>query len=368
LKFAAFTFTTANLGDDIQSLATSLFAGRLDALVPRDALGAVALEDRHACIFNCWFLNGRDYRRPSSSLLPLLHGVSITRPDVLQSPWKDFLVDNGPVGARDLRTLELLEANGVKAYWSGCLTTFMGEHFRRPHERSGELFVDIDEETERKFVPPEIGARARRLSNFVPLSVAADPFQRLNAAIEMVTEIAKARLVVTRRLHAALPCVGLGTPVLVLPDPQISMARWRFSGFESFLPIRYKDEPATGLDFDWDDPAPPSAPVELVRARDKLVNSLAGLGLYPAELLPIDAPASVSLSAAGHGLGDQAGRAFLKLGDLKQEIAVERWTKEEIRVQAPAPSLIPHLSASMEFVSSDLRDRIEFELSALSAV
>jgi hypothetical protein len=368
LKFAAFTFTTANLGDDIQSLAALLFAGRLDALVPRDALGAVALEDRHACIFNCWFLNGRDYRRPSSSLLPFLHGASITRPDVLNSPWKGFLIDNGPVGARDLRTLELLEANGVEAYWSGCLTAFMGERFKRPGERSGVLFVDIDKETERKFVPAEFGARARRLSNFLPPAIAANPFQRLNAAIEMVTELAKARLVVTRRLHAALPCVGLGTPVLVLPDPQISMARWRFSGCESFLPIRYKDEPATDLDFDWADPAPPSPPAELVQARDRLVSSLVRLGLRPAAPLPIDAPASASLRAAGHGLGDHAGKAFLKLGELKREIAVEHWTKEEIRVKTPAASLIPQLSASIEFVSPDLRDRAEFALSDLNVI
>lgn len=368
MKFAAFTFTTSNLGDDIQSLAAMLFAGRLDAFVPRDALGAVALEDRHACIFNCWFLNGRDYRRPSASILPLLHGVSITRPDVLQSPWKDFLVDNGPVGARDLRTLELLEANGVNAYWSGCLTAFMGEHFMRPSERTGELFVDVDEETERKFVPSEIGARAKRLSNFLPPSVAADPFQRLNAAIEMVTELAKARLVVTRRLHAALPCVGLGTPVLVLPDPQISMARWRFSGCESYLPIRYKDEPATGLDFDWTAPAPATPPRELAEARDKLADALSQLGLFPAAPLAIDEPASSSLRAAGHGLGDRAGRAFLKLGDLKRELSIEHWTKEEILVKMNAPSLVLRLSASIEFVSSNFRDRAEFALSELSAI
>jgi len=368
LKFAAFTFTTPNLGDDIQSLAALLFAGRLDALVPRDALGAVALAERHACVFNCWFLNGRDYRRPSASILPLLHGVAITRPDVLQSPWKDFLIDNGPVGARDFRTLELLEANGVKAYWSGCLTTFMGEHFKRPSERRGELFVDIDEETERKFVPSEIGARAKRLSNFLPPSVAADPFQRLIAAFEMVTELAKARLVVTRRLHAALPCVGMGTPVLVLPDPQISMARWRFSGCESFLPIRYKDEVATGIDFDWCDPAPAKPPKELAQARDKLVNDLSELGLFPSAPLTIDAPASASFRAAGHGLGDCAGRAFLKLGGLKSEISVECWTKEEILVKMTAPSLVSRLNASIEFVSPNLCDRAEFALSELSAI
>ena len=68
--------------------------------------------------------NGRMFP-PPDHVAPLYIGVSIGRraeKHMLTSRGIEHLKRHGPVGARDQHTLELLQANGVNAYYSGCPT------------------------------------------------------------------------------------------------------------------------------------------------------------------------------------------------------------------------------------------------------
>lgn len=67
--------------------------------------------------------------------------------------------------------------------------------------------------------------RSRHLSHFLGVSEATFE-ERVQMAEQLLAQYANARLVITSRLHAALPCLAFGTPVLFVVenvnDPRFS--------------------------------------------------------------------------------------------------------------------------------------------------
>jgi hypothetical protein len=252
MKTGLFAFTTHNIGDDMQMLAVLAHLPRVDTFLDRDRLADVDSPDDVACVFNSWFLIGNDWRRPSPRVRPLWHGFCAGRPEIVEGEWLEYLREQAPVGCRDLHTAELLSNAGVSTIWTGCLTLFLGAALAcpRPAERDGVLFVDLPAAAE-SWIPPEIAERATHVSTFPPPAMLNDPFARFAAAARLLRRMASAELVVTRRLHVALPAVSLGTPVVAIPDPQISCARQRFAGFDRIVPTVYLDEAHRLRDIDW---------------------------------------------------------------------------------------------------------------------
>lgn len=241
---AALTYSSTNIGDDMQSLASELHLDRVDRFIDRDQLASLQLDEPHACILGSWFTRGDLTKTPPAALRPILFGFCAGLPNHMEGAWLDYLRQHAPVGARDLATVEWLQRHGVQAYWSGCVTLFAGRRLNLPpsRHRSGILLVDIDEATEQQWLSDEISSRAERITNHISTERASDPATRRASLILLMNRLAHAEAVVTQRLHIALPCVGLGTPVYVLPDPRIGFAEARFSGFDSFLPCSYIDE------------------------------------------------------------------------------------------------------------------------------
>lgn len=227
MRFGLLACETTNLGDEIQAIAARRFLPRIDCLVPREALdrnpggeGPVRL------ILNGWLLH-RPRRWPPHHLydaLPVSMHLSNRRPSrwrvwqpipaeaMLSGQGRDWFRRNGPVGARDAATLRLLRQQGIDAYESGCLTLTLP---RAAGPRSGEV-VACD-------LPPEALAALRRMTRRPPLvtshcDAATTGFEaRMAKARALLDRYARARAVVTTRLHCALPCLALGTPVLFLP-------------------------------------------------------------------------------------------------------------------------------------------------------
>lgn len=351
MKFAAFTFATQNLGDDVQALAAFLFSRRLDALINRDSLAEAPIAETHACVFNSWFLVGQDFRAPSPLIEPILHSLCIGRDYLMKTAWRDYLASYGPVGARDTVTLDLLHQNGVDAYWSGCLTTFMGEQVEPVAERRGVLFIDIDEETETRFIPKSVSARAERLTNFIPPSSMADPLRRLSLCVDLIRRLASAELVVTRRLHVALPCVGLKTPVCVLPDPAIANARRRFAGYD-WLPLRFKDDPTTGWDFDWDSPPVVEAPADMRTAHDTFALAMSNRGLLSPHKVDLGGAVSDTVTMKAD-LPARAGRVFLEFGQDRRELPVRSWSSSGLMVETPPLPIPSRLFATLNVTDAD---------------
>jgi len=267
-----------NLGDEMQSYAVLAHLNRVHSLLNRDQLAEVRSDVDTACVFNSWFLIGDDLRRPAKSVKPIWHGFAGWK-ETIYGDWMPYLKEQsqiqGSIGCRDFYTTGLLESAGIDAHCSGCLTLFLGKSLpRRSGPRKGILFFDVPDAAE-QYIPADIVRRAVRLSTFVPPGIIRNPLERWAAVARIADLVSSAELVVTRRLHVALPAAGFGTPVVAVPDPSISFARRRFSGFDRLVPTVYLDEIASGSKkIDWRDPEPVRIPQELMQAYSRLCQNL----------------------------------------------------------------------------------------------
>ena len=219
----------ANLGDPIQSLAARQFLPRVDALIPRERISAPLEGGPLRTILNGWFMHKPSHWPPHPAIAPLLismhfvpAGVSHLRrwatspiDRMLSGPGADYLRRWGPVGARDPGTLEQLEARGIPAWHSGCLTLTLS----RPNVAPSGDIVASD-------LSPAALAHLRRTAPGEIVVVthlggeALDQAAQEAAAEALLARYAAAAAVVTTRIHAALPCLALGTPVLLLLPPR----------------------------------------------------------------------------------------------------------------------------------------------------
>lgn len=276
MRYAIFGFSTPNLGDDVQALAAALLLPRVDAYVDRDRLDQVRLDGPHHLIMNSWFAIKRYTAVPSSSIVPHYFGQCVGRPELLNETWLKEWRDRGPIGVRDTGSLALLKEHGINAYYSGCLTTWMGRFIAPPKRRNGIVFLDVPEAIE-TFIPAAVRQNARRISNDTPKGD-DKIWRRLRRTAEVLDILRGAEMVVTRRLHTALPCVGFGTPVTVYLEGS-APNRHRFSGTDQFVPVIYHDgvRPIDGPE--WIEPQAVRVPTPLENGFQAL---LGRLGTQPA--------------------------------------------------------------------------------------
>ena len=332
MKVALLGFKTVNLGDDLQGIATALNLPQVDRMVERDSLASLHLDERHFCLMQSWFTKQR-LRAPSQALDPLFFGFCFGSDTMLWGGWPGYLKRHMPIGARDLRSVELMAKRGVEAFWSGCLTLRIGS-FLKPvpaEERSGVFMVDVLPETEAS-IPEAIRERAVRISNAVPPAIVDDPLARMALIARMSDRLRHAELVITKRLHTSLPCVGFGTPAVVFARDRKGN-RHRFSGYEQVLPVHFFGGGAPAPSIDWDNIGPAAIPEHLTERyrtlRAALATRLGALGETRYDRL---ARTDV-LSLPNPGLGHEAGAVAIDLGMTRVERVPVSWTSERITVE-----------------------------------
>lgn len=212
-----------------------------------------------------------------------------------------------PIGCRDIETQEMLMKKGVSAYYSSCLTLTLGCKYKS-REKSGEVifadpYYEFHRNTRKKLTilpickslitllmhygmvkriskniayysffkeeqrflrrierilrsacfyqsyrskfSDDLLSKAVFITHKLQPSPTSKKQERLELARKLVERYAKASLVVTSRIHAVLPCIGLETPVLfVTPDnPSNGVTKHstgRFKGLEDlFKTLRY---------------------------------------------------------------------------------------------------------------------------------
>lgn len=201
----ALTYRTTNVGDDIQTLAALQFIGEPDGFIDREQL---AIYDEEPCyvIGNGWYAHGEEAWPPSKkiTLLPVsMHVCEEARKHFSTQESVEYLKQHGPVGCRDQFTLQFFRRLGVAAYFSGCLTLTFPPYCG---ERSGVLLVDRPAHTQ---LP-----RGESITHEIPPMF--NPSKRLDLARSLIARYRTAELVVTQRLHCALPCFAMGTPVVLV--------------------------------------------------------------------------------------------------------------------------------------------------------
>jgi len=241
-KFALLSYVgTQNLGDEIQSIAAQRFLPRVDAWLDRERLDEFHAEAAHKIILNGWFLHRPDHWPPSPSLEPLIVSFHLTREiipsvnirglppsaTVLRGEGLDFLRRHEPIGARDLHTLAELQSAGVASYFSGCLTLTLPmtpPSVERRHVYAVDVSDAVFDQLSRRCGEPVV-----RLSHGNSELVGPARFAK---AARLLRDYAEAGVVVTTRLHCALPCLAFGTPVLLIDK---AADRYRFEGLREFL-------------------------------------------------------------------------------------------------------------------------------------
>lgn len=135
--FGYISYSTYNIGDDIQAIAAqNLLQGKLIGL-DRELISTYSFPKPLPTLINGWFMHTKTewYRTdipapekswpPSPSLRPLILSIyfhDCFLPHAFSKESIAYLKQNGPIGARDLSTLEELQKRNIPCYFSGCLT------------------------------------------------------------------------------------------------------------------------------------------------------------------------------------------------------------------------------------------------------
>jgi hypothetical protein len=203
-----------NIGDEIQTLAVQQHLAAFDGYVDRDELDR-ATGDPFAVVMQGWFAKRAETFPPAPSIRPVWVGFHLGPhcADVLKNgPVRSHFRDTGPVGCRDDETATLLGDHGIEAFVSGCMTTTFP---RRPSPPvDGRIYL-VDT------VGIPIPERLRHGTRVTHQGAQwwSQEAKRLLARNVLDEYRHHAALVVTPRLHCALPCVAMGIPVVFVGDP-----------------------------------------------------------------------------------------------------------------------------------------------------
>ena len=216
---------TDNIGDDIQTYAAMKFLPHIDYYIDRENLSCF-IPDKKECvsmIMNGWFIHNKLAWPPSPYINPLLismHFKTLEDTDVgdiyLQNYGGKFLKQYGPVGARDFETIKRLEKNNIDAFFSGCMTLTL-EKFCKIKKKKKICLVDVSNDVISK-VKENTNYEVEVLSHTLNSKETEKKSinERMDAVESILKKYQESRLVITTRLHAALPCLALETPVIVL--------------------------------------------------------------------------------------------------------------------------------------------------------
>jgi hypothetical protein len=360
--YSIFTFNTDNIGDDMQAMSMMLHLNSVGTLLDREQLASYS--GKKVGIATTAAFGGAPGTAPSSDLDPFFWGMCVgSNAFSNNKEWLKIFKDNQPIGCRDTASVDRLTKLGISGYWSGCITLHLGKKLEPVplSERKGIIFVDVKKDEALKFIPVHIRNESLRLSSFVSSTIRGDQLERFAWLARLVDRIRHARMVVTRRLHVALPCVGLGTPVLAVPVPRISLPRFRFSGYDTFMPVRYNDEPwGNEIPFDWENPQPTKIPQNLQDGYEIFCERLRALGVFSDRVIPNASPQWPTkdnrIFRFRNPTNDNVpGAVVLRVGDKSFQPVVHDWTNREIALRLqPFPGFDRlKMSASIDWRGSN---------------
>jgi hypothetical protein len=212
MKIAALTWTGNNIGDDIQTVAVAQHLPHVDFLLRRGELNRYAGPE---CILvmNGWFKPELEDWPPSEAIRPIFFGFHVQeRAREAMARHVDYLKRHEPIGCRDRGTMKLMKSLGVDAYLSLCATlTFEPSARRKPESL---FLVDAKLDSIHHSIRRTHGLTSRIVSH---------SFGNVNTETRMAyaeqlisTYRETAGMVVTSRIHCAMPCVAMGIPVVYI--------------------------------------------------------------------------------------------------------------------------------------------------------
>ncbi len=209
MKFAVLSYLRAtNLGDEIQSIAARGLMPRVDVEIARENLKEFRSTEKHVLLMNGWFTHDPPNEfPPADDIIPIYYGFHIT-PNAGEFFTSAECVAHfkkwQPIGCRDRGTMELLRNAGIDAFYSKCLTLTFPKRSVEPV--NGKTFLVDVPGSYKKFGDVVRITHEHKLDGTERKSV------RAQELLDRYRD--EAKLVVTSRLHCALPCQAMGIPVI----------------------------------------------------------------------------------------------------------------------------------------------------------
>lgn len=247
MKYGLITFqNTENIGDDIQSYVAIRFLPKIDYYIEREKLDLFVpkKQEQVLTIMNGWFLHSKVNFPISPYIYPIYISTHFSaynsggiQDEYLNDYTKEKLTEYGPIGCRDTGTMKLLEKKGISNYFSGCLTLTI-EKDNKVKKEDYICIVDIDEDAE-KYLRENVSSSTKIIKKTHQLDIDKNSKlsweQRFKNVKKLLDTYQSAKLVITSRLHCALPCLALGTPVILLYDEDKIYTKDRLSDYAKMV-------------------------------------------------------------------------------------------------------------------------------------
>jgi hypothetical protein len=230
IKYGLLQHSSLNIGDEIQSLAARQFMPRVDCMIYRGQLRLPnGIDGDVKVIVNGWFNHSPDMWPPADNIVPLIISFHINGENMLNEKKTEYFKQYEPIGCRDYSTLRKLKRCGVNAYYSGCLTLTLK---RDPSIERSDTTVFCDPfgyDLEGRYYQPGdslhqdymnrlFGSKldVTRCVHVTHRAETGNNDTRSAKAKGLLELYQRAKLVVTSRIHCAVPCLAFGTPVLFI--------------------------------------------------------------------------------------------------------------------------------------------------------
>ena len=213
-----------NIGDYIQSLAAAQYLPKYckPYLIDRDKIQYYN-GPKVKLIMNGYYRIKEGNIFVSKHIIPLFISYNVANNNnQIPLPYIDNIKNYSPIGCRDIKTKDKLMKYGINTYFSSCLTTTLDIYYsKNENERTNDIYF-IDYKLG-KFPQADkyiLSLKKYNLSNIIytkhHFNIKLSHIKRFKLAKALLNKYSKAKLVVTTRIHGALPCLAFNTPVILI--------------------------------------------------------------------------------------------------------------------------------------------------------
>ena len=268
---------TRNIGDDIQSYVAMKYLPKVDYYIDRENIDNFVPDcnEQVAVIMNGWYIHNTINWPPSPYIKPLPISMHFTTRDFwnikeanhLEGYGLEYLKSISPIGCRDSHTLELLSEKGVKTEYTGCLTLTLNQ-FENVKKEDYICAVDVSKKVLEK-IKEKTNLEIKEITHEMPEDYYTVPWnERVRRVEELLKVYQGAKCVLTTRLHVALPCIALNTPVLIIHDKYNDD---RFKDYLEYIDYCVESDFLNGT-YEYDFTNPPADKVGHIKVREDLNN------------------------------------------------------------------------------------------------
>lgn len=218
-----------NIGDEIQGLPGVQFLPYVDFFLDREEQTVPNSKDNFTLFYNAWWGRSNTQWPPPANIDPIMLSMHLNQAKsfnrVVSKPNSlSFFKRKAPIGCRDTVTKQYLERLGVESFLTGCLTLLIKNPNANKKRTDTIYLVDLNPKLY-NMIPVEIRKHTVRISHVTVDDKNDTDSQKTKKryiyAYDRVEMYSQAKLVITQRIHCAIPSVAMGTPVIFINDKRM---------------------------------------------------------------------------------------------------------------------------------------------------